>query len=100
MITLGVPLSSFRSLFSGLDPRRMRLMTGAGMTAHRHRFRILRMAAARPALATPSADLILGSPSAPLSFVMGRAPLFIPFFDVMGLSNLLVRIGTFVTAWH
>lgn len=56
--------------------------------------------AARAAFLATAILLIHGGPSPTLGLVFRQALLFVAFFDVFGLTFLLVSVGRFISLWH
>ena len=49
----------------------------------------------------PAASLLVHRrPGPPLSFILGNAPLFVAFLDVLSLSLLLICVSGLIAAWH
>src|SRR5437762_8360741 len=66
-----------------------------------HRFMIFRLVVAAAArLFTALVDFVDGRPSAPFSFVLRHAALFITLFDMIGLPLLFTCVLLFIPSWH
>src|ERR687888_2556565 len=51
-------------------------------------------------LLAAAVHLVHRRPGPPFGFVFRNAALFVPFFDMLGLTLLLVAVFALVSAWH
>jgi hypothetical protein len=61
---------------------------------------VLRFSSAGTGLLAAVGFLVDGRPGAALSFILGRATLFVAFLDVFGHTLLFVGIAGLISAWH
>jgi hypothetical protein len=76
-------------------------MMSAFSAALSHRLVVLALAIAATArLLAAVMHSVNGCPRAPLSFSLRNSALLVTFFDVSGLSFLIVGVFVFVASWH